>query len=53
MLRTRLRPGVSVGTMIIDARSHRLASGSVTTMAIRKSAIIPFDVNHLWPLITH
>src|SRR2546430_7431922 len=22
-------------------------------MAIRKSAIMPLDVNHLWPLITH
>ena len=39
--------------MIIDARSYGPASGSVTTIAIRKSATIPFDVNHLWPLMTH
>ena len=39
--------------MIIDARSYASAFGSVTTIAIRKSAIMPLDVNHLWPLITH
>src|SRR2546423_1920089 len=53
MLRTRFRPGASLGTMIMDARSYGPASGSVTTIAIRKSATIPFDVNHLWPLMTH
>ena len=25
----------------------------MTTIAIRKSAIMPFDVNHLCPLMTH
>ena len=53
MLRTFFNPGASAGTMIIDARSYGPASGSVTTIAIRKSAIMPLDVNHLWPLITH
>ena len=53
MLRTFFRPGVSAGTMIIDARSYASAFGSVTTIAIKKSAIMPFDVNHLCPLITH
>src|SRR5216684_3901843 len=53
MLRSFFKPGASPGTMIIEARSYASACGSVTTMAIRKSAIIPFDVNHLWPLITH
>ena len=53
MLRSRLTPGVSPGTRIIDARRYGLSSGSVTTMTMKKSAIMPFDVNHLWPLITH
>src|SRR5437764_1408410 len=53
MLRTFFNPGASAGTMIIDARSYGSASGSVTTIAMRKSAIMPFDVNHLWPLMTH
>src|SRR5438876_1042308 len=53
MLRTFFKPGVSAGTMIIDARSYVSAFGSVTTIAIRKSAIMPLDVNHFWPLITH
>src|SRR2546430_16302856 len=53
MLRTFFSPGASAGTMIIDARSYASADGSVTTIAIKKSAIMPFEVNHLWPLITH
>src|SRR5713101_2429387 len=53
MLRSFFKPGASPGTMIIEARSYASACGSVTTMAMRKSAIMPFDVNHLWPLITH
>ena len=51
--RTMFTPGVSAGTMIIDARWCGRASGSVTAMTIRKSAIDPFDENHLWPLMTH
>ncbi len=39
--------------MNIDARWCGRASGSVTAITIRKSAIEPFDENHLWPLITH
>src|SRR5207244_12005389 len=53
MLRSLFNPGASAGTMIIDARSYESADDSVTTIAIKKSAIMPFDVNHLWPLITH
>src|ERR1700687_286496 len=53
MLRSFLSPGAPAGTMIIDARSYGPASGAVTTIAIKKSAIMPLDVNHLWPLITH
>ena len=44
--------GRVVGTMNIDARSCGAASGSVTAMTIRKSAIDPFEVNHLWPFRT-
>ena len=39
--------------MIIDARWCGGASGSLTTMAIRKSAPMAFELNHLWPFITH
>ncbi len=47
-----VEPGVSVGTMIIEARWYGGASGSVTTIAIRKSAPVAFEENHLWPLMT-
>src|SRR5712692_5272214 len=53
MLRSFFKPGASPGKMIIEARSYASACGSVTSIAIRKSAIMPFDVNHLWPLMTH
>src|SRR2546423_15705300 len=52
-LRSRCSPGVSVGTRNMDARSYGGASGSVTAITIRTSAIMPFDVNHLCPLMTH
>ena len=39
--------------MSIDARWWGRASGSVTAMTIRKSAIEPLDENHLWPSITY
>ena len=45
-------PGASTGTMNIEARRCGGASGSVTAMTIRKSAIEPLEVNHLWPLST-
>ena len=38
--------------MNIEARLWGRASGSVTAMTMRKSAIEPLEVNHLWPLIT-
>ncbi len=53
MSRTMFTPGVSAGTMIIDARWCGRASGSVTAMTMRKSAIDPFVENHLWPLMTY
>src|SRR3954452_17699359 len=53
MSRTMFTPGVSAGTMIIEARWCGRASGSVTAMTIRKSAIEPFVENHLWPLMTN
>ena len=46
-------PGVSTGTMIIDDPWYGWTSGFVTAITIRKSATDPFDVNHLWPLMTH
>ena len=39
--------------MIIDARWWGRASGSVTTMTMRKSATEAFVENHLWPSMTH
>ena len=39
--------------MNIDDPLKGCDSGSVTAMVIRKSARDPFEVNHLWPLITH
>ena len=38
--------------MNIEARWWGRASGSVTAITIRKSAIEPLEENHLWPLIT-
>ena len=52
MSRTMSTPGVSAGTMIIDARWCGRASGSVTAMTIRKSATEAFVENHLWPSMT-
>ena len=51
--RITLTPGVSASTTNIDARWCGRASGSVTAITIRKSAIEPFEENHLWPSITH
>ena len=54
--RTMFTPGVSVGTMIwviLPLVSAGPSGSSVRHMTIRKSARLPFDVNHLWPLITH
>jgi hypothetical protein len=45
-------PGVSTGTMNIDARWWGRASGSVTAMTMRKSAIDALEENHLCPLRT-
>ena len=45
-------PGVSVGTMNIEARSCGAASGSVTAITIRKSEVEPLDENHLCPFRT-
>src|SRR3954454_11067222 len=53
MSRTIVTPGVSAGTISIDARWYLWASGSVTAMTIRKSATEALDENHLWPLMTH
>src|SRR5215218_2365755 len=53
MSRTIVTPGVSAGTISIDARWYLCASGSVTAMTIRKSATEALDENHLWPLMTH
>ena len=44
---TDLATLVSTGTMNIDARRCGFSSGSVTAITTRKSAIDPFDVNHL------
>ncbi len=52
MSRATSTPGVSVGTTIIEARWYGGASGSVTTIAIRKSEPVAFEENHLWPLMT-
>ena len=52
MLRTRSKPGASVGTMIIDARPCGGASGFVTAITIANAAPSADDVNHLWPSIT-
>ena len=51
-LRTRLKPGVSVGTMIMLARWCGGASGLVTAITMAKAAPSADDVNHFCPLIT-
>ena len=52
MLRTRVTPLVSIGTMICDARSCGLASGLVTAMTIANDEPSAALVNHLCPVIT-
>ena len=47
---------VACGTMICvmrPLRSPGRPASSVRHMTMKKSARLPFDVNHLWPLITH
>jgi len=54
--RTISTPGVSVGTMIwtiCPERPDPPVGSSARHMTIRKSAALPFEVNHLWPLMTH
>src|ERR1044072_7455488 len=51
--RTRLKPGLSVGTRIIVARLCLGASGSVTAITIATDAPRASVVHHLRPLITH
>ena len=49
-------PGVSFGTMIWVILPLPLlgpSGSSVRHMTIKKSARLPLEVNHLWPLITH
>src|SRR6476619_5916969 len=46
-------PGVSASTRNIDARWWGRASGSVTAMTMRKSAIDALEENHLRPLMTY
>src|SRR5579863_10147025 len=46
-------PGVSVGTMIIELPWYGWMSGLVTAITTKKSATEPFELNHLWPLITY
>jgi hypothetical protein len=45
-------PGVPVSTRNMEARWCGRASGSVTAMTIRKSAMEAFEENHLWPEMT-
>ena len=56
MPRTMFTPLVSVGTMICTigpaARIGRVRSSCTRHMTMKKSASMPFEVNHLWPLIT-
>ena len=55
--RTISTPGLSVGTMICAiCPGRRVLSGESSrtrTITMKKSAASPFDVNHLWPLMTH
>ena len=39
--------------VILPLRSAGPAGSSVRHITMKKSARLPFDVNHLWPLITH
>jgi hypothetical protein len=52
MDRTIFTPGVSRGTMICVMRLLSLPLPSVRHMTMKKSARSPFEVNHLWPLMT-
>jgi hypothetical protein len=52
MLRTMRKPGVSVGTMICEARRWAGAPGSVTAMTTANAAPSAELVNHLRPSIT-
>ena len=52
MFRTWTKPGVSVGTMNIEARLWGAWSGSVTAITMAKAAPSAAVVNHLRPLIT-
>ena len=53
MLRTRRKPGVSVGTMIMLARRWGSASGSVTAITIANCEPSAAEANHLRPLMTY
>src|SRR5680860_173185 len=56
MPRTMFTPGASLGTMIWVMRplaSPPPSGSSVRHMTMKKSARLPFEVNHLWPLMTH
>ena len=56
MPRTMSTPGVSVGTMIWTIWPDRPSSpvgSSARHMTMKKSAALPLEVNHLWPLMTH
>ena len=48
-------PGVEVGTMSCTMRPGLLVvlDSLARHMTMKKSAARPFEVNHLWPLITH
>src|SRR4051794_25313217 len=52
---TMLKPGVSVGTMMLVSRSRAPVDESslVRQTTIAKAALGAPDVNHLCPLITH
>ena len=52
MLRTRRKPGVSAGTMIMLARRWGSAAGSVTAITIAKRDPSAADANHFRPLST-
>src|SRR5689334_13097267 len=53
MLRTRSKPLLSVGTMIIDARLCLAASGLVTAITMANAEPSAALVNHLWPSMTY
>ena len=54
MPRTISTPGVEVGTMICTMRPGPSSSKDSLArhMTMKKSAAKPFEVNHLWPLMT-